>query len=230
MRKTTFAVVAAPLIACSGKGSGTSPTLPKDPNARATFGTFGFDEAGMDRKVSPGEDFYAFANGAWAKKTEIPADRANYGMFAVLDDLSQQRTREIVEAAAKLPGNKVGDLYTSFLDEKTVEAKGIAPLTPWLEKIRAIKTAKEFTTLMVELNRAGLANIPIAGYIGQDDKQPDQYIAQMAQSGLGLPDRDYYLKDDENLKAARTAYVAYLEQLLGPATRWQNPGCSGGGV
>ena len=214
MRKTTFAVVAASLIACSGKGSGTSPTPPKDPNARATFGTFGFDEAGMDRTVAPGDDFYAFANGAWAKKTKIPADRANYGMFAVLDDLSQQRTREIVEAAAVLPGNKVGDLYTSFLDEKTVAAKGLAPLTPWLEKIRAIKTAKEFTTLMVELNRAGLANIPIASYIGQDDKQPDQYIAQMAQSGLGLPDRDYYLKDDENLKAARTAYEAYLAQLF----------------
>jgi putative endopeptidase len=213
VRKTTFAVVAASLIACSGKGSGSS-TTPKDPNARAAYGTFGFDEVGMNRSVAAGDDFYEFANGAWAKKTEIPADRSNFGMFAVLDDLSQQRTREIVEAAAQIAGNKVGDLYTSFLDEKTVEAKGMTPLVPWLDKIKAIKTPQDLARVMVELNRAGLANVPFAGYIGQDDKQPDQYIAQLAQSGLGLPDRDYYLGDDEQLKGVRAAYVAYLEQLF----------------
>jgi putative endopeptidase len=215
VRNITFALVTASLISCSGKSGTTTPsTTPKDPQAKPAFGTFGFDATGMNRDIAAGDDFYAFANGTWASKTAIPSDRSNYGMFSLLDDLSQQRTREIVEAAAKTANNKVGDLYTSFLDEKTVEAKGIAPLSPWLDKIKNIKTKQDFATVMVQLNRAGLASSLFAGYIGQDDKLPDHYIAQVAQSGLGLPDRDYYLKDDANLKAARTAYAAFLEQLL----------------
>jgi putative endopeptidase len=211
MRQFSFALATASVLSCSGSANNSTTTPPAN-GAKPTFGAFGFDETGMDKAISPGDDFYGFANGVWAKNTAIPADRSNYGMFTLLDDLSNQRTREIVEAAAKTPGDKVGDLYSSFLDEKVVEAKGIAPLQPWLDKISGIKTPKDLAVVMAELR--SITGGTFGMYVGQDDKAPDTYITSLGQSGLGMPDRDYYLKDDDNLKAARTAYAVYLEQLL----------------
>ena len=188
------------------------PVKPANPNA-PQIGAFGFDMAGRDAAVAPGDDFYDFANGTWEKTTEIPADRASYGMFHVLRDLSQSRTREILEEAKATPGNKSGDLYASFMDEAAANAKGATPVKPWLA---AIAGAKDKTALAVEaakLQRIGVGGLFRVG-VGQDDKAPDQYIASFSQGGLGLPDRDYYLKDDAKLAAARTAYQAYLAQLL----------------
>src|SRR3546814_2858486 len=94
----------------------------------------------MDRTVLPGNDFYAYANGAWAKATAIPADKSNYGMFTELADLSQQRTRDILEAAKSDPNSKIGRAYTAYLDDGTVEAQGLAPIAPWLTKVRSVAT------------------------------------------------------------------------------------------
>src|ERR671913_527425 len=113
--------------------------LPPAPAPKPELGTFGFDTAGMDRSVQPGDNFYMFANGTWAENTPIPADKSNYGMFTKLDDLSKERTKLIIEDAAKDPNSKIGNAYSSYLDEAAIEAKGLAPLEPWLSEVRALK-------------------------------------------------------------------------------------------
>src|SRR3546814_1841341 len=96
--------------------------------AKPEIGTFGFDLTGMDKSVQPGDDFYAYANGTWAKNTEIPADKSNYGMFTALADLSQTRTREILDVAKGDPNSMIGRAYASYLDAAAIEAKGLAPI------------------------------------------------------------------------------------------------------
>src|SRR3546814_2585956 len=110
----------------------------------------------MDRTVLPGNDFYAYANGAGAKATAIPADKSNYGMFTELADLSQQRTRDILEAAKSDPNSKIGRAYTAYLDAGAVEAKGLAPIEPWLTKVRSVRS-EEHTSELQSLMRISYA-------------------------------------------------------------------------
>ena len=177
------------------------------------LGSYGFDTAGMDPAARPGNDFYDYANGNWDKTTVIPEDRASYGMFHRLQDLSREQTRAILTEAAAKPGSRIGDFYASYMDEAGIEAKGIAPVKPWLT---AIAGARDKTALVAEagkLQAMGSGGLFGMG-VGQDSKAPDTYIVIAGQSGLGLPDRDYYLKDDAKLATIRTAYQAYLAQLL----------------
>ena len=181
--------------------------------AKPTYGSYGFDEKGMDPSVKPGDDFYLHANGAWAEATPIPADKSNYGAFNVLDDLSRERTKGILEEARKDPASRIGIAYASYLDAPTVEAKRLTPIKPWLAKIAAVKDKAGYARLAAEAARAGIAG-PFTFYVGQDDKAPDTYILNLRQSGLGLPERDFYLQPDEKMAAIRTAYAAHLEQML----------------
>ena len=180
---------------------------------RPQLGSFGFDLAGMDRAVDPGDNFYQFANGAWDRATEIPADRSNYGMFTLLDDLSKTRTRAIVEEAAQQPGSRIGDFYASFMDEARIEQAGIAPIQPLLQRVQAIRTRADWASELGRLMRQGTTG-PFAGYVATDDRVPTEMIVRLTQSGLGLPDRDYYLRDDAALTSKRDSYKAYLTQLL----------------
>jgi putative endopeptidase len=189
------------------------PAPPAPPAAKPTFGTFGFDEAGMDRNVRPGDNFFNFANGTWTKNTPIPADRSNYGMFTLLDDLSRQRTQEILEEARKDPNSKIGNAFASFLDEAAVEAKGLEPLRPWLNQIKGLSSKTGYAALAAEAERNGIQG-PVGGFIGQDDKEPDEYAATLIQAGLGMPDRDYYLLTDAKLVETRKAYLAHLTKML----------------
>jgi len=107
---------------------------------RAQIGSFGFDSAGMDRSVNAGDNFYQFANGAWAKNTPIPADKSNYGSFNTLDDLSKTRTHEILDEAAKDNSSKIGSAYAAFLDTSAIETKGLTPINPWLGEISALRS------------------------------------------------------------------------------------------
>ncbi len=179
----------------------------------AQYGTFGFDEKGMDKTVQPGDDFYTFANGNWSKTTPIPADKSNYGSFNLLSDLSETRTRGILDTAAKDPNSKIGRAYATFLDTGTIEGKGLAPIKPWLSKIAALKDRAGYPALLAETDRAGIGG-PFGGGVGQDDKQPEQYALSLGQSGLGLPDRDYYLSTDAKLVEARNAYRAHIVKML----------------
>ncbi|WP_176596835.1 MULTISPECIES: M13 family metallopeptidase [Sphingobium] len=184
-----------------------------DPAAKPTYGSYGFDSAGMDKSVKPGDDFYDYANGTWAKNTPIPADKSNYGAFNTLDDLSRERTKAILDAAQVDPNSKIGNAYASYLDAATVEKKGLAPAKPWLAKIKAVKDKASYAKLTAEAARAGIDG-PFGFYVNQDDKDPETYILVLHQSGLGLPDRDFYLEPDAKMTAIRTAYVAHLEKML----------------
>jgi putative endopeptidase len=198
----------AAVHASGATGSVASPAVGKP-----TYGTFGFDVAGMDRTVKPGDNFYDYANGGWQNSTTIPADRASYSMFVKLQDLSLERTRGILEEAAAKPGSKIGDFYESFMDEQAADAKGAAPIDPWLASITATTSKEALATEMAALERQGVRSL-FRSHIGQDDKSPDVYIADFSQGGLGLPDRDYYLKADAKLAQVRAAYVPYLARLL----------------
>ena len=177
------------------------------------YGTFGFDLAGMDRNVAPGDSFYRYANGNWDRTTEIPADRSNYGMFTVLDDLSRSRTRTILDQAARRPGSRIGDFYASFMNEAAADRAGITPLRPLLAEIHGIRDRSQWAA---ELGRNLRRNIrgPFGGGVDSDERIPTEMIMHLRQSGLGLPDRDYYLSDDAQLAQKRAAYQAYLAQLL----------------
>jgi putative endopeptidase len=178
-----------------------------------TYGTFGFDEAGMDRSVAPGDDFYQYADGTWAKNTPIPPDKATYGIASVLDDLSRSRTREILEQAKNDPRSKIGNAYASFLDTAAIESKGLAPIAPWLNRIRGLQSKAGYAALVAEAVRDGIGG-PVAAFVNQDAREPNQYALNVVQSGLGLPDRDYYLRDDPKLAQTRIDYQRHLERML----------------
>ncbi len=190
--------------------------------AKPEIGTFGYDTKGMNTKVTPGNDWIGYTNGTYDAALEIPADKSNYGMFTKLRDLSQERTRSIIEGAATAAmtapkgseAQKVGDYYASFMDEAGIEAKGIAPIKPRLDAIAAIKDANGLATAMGEANREGM-DIPIGAGVQSDLKNPDVMAVYVGQGGLGLPDRDYYL-DVKNPKFAdvRAKYVPYIAQML----------------
>ncbi len=189
--------------------------------AKPQYGSFGFDTAGMDRSVTPGNDWGRYANGTYLKTLVIPADRSNFGMFTKLRDLSQVRTRTIVEAAAAqtkaTPGSeaqKVGDFYASFIDEAAIEAKGLTPLAPQLAAIAAISDRAGLAKAIGDASRDGV-DVPIGVGPQQDLKNPDIYSVYVGQGGLGMPDRDYYL-DDKNPKfgEVRTKYQKYIVDML----------------
>ena len=205
------ALLPAALIAQSPASSPPAPSTPPAADA-PRYGSFGFDAAGMDRGVKPGDDFYAYANGTWAKTTPIPADEANYGAFNVLQDLSRERTRGILEAAKADPNSKIGRAYAAFLDTAAIEQAGLAPIQPWLARIKAVDKAG-YPALLAEADRSGV-DIPFGVYVGQDDKQPDVYAVNLGQGGLGMPDRDYYLSSDARLVQTKAAYQAHLARLL----------------
>lgn len=184
------------------------------------LGSFGFDTAGMDRSVAPGDDFNKFANGKWEKATPIPADRSSWGGFGVLRDLSDQRTRDVLQAAAQSKAGagsstqKVGDYYASFMDEAAIEAKGIAPVKPQLDQIAALTSPADLARWMGDANRNGI-NVPIGVQVEQDLKNNTIYSVYVGQSGLGLPDRDYYLVDtNPKFVEARTKYKAHIANML----------------
>jgi len=220
MRKLLILLTLSTAIAgCATGAEDAAPAAEASAPAQAParpspqIGAFGFDLAGMDRSVSPGDNFYQYANGNWDRLTEIPADRSNYGMFTVLDDLSKNRTRAIIEEAAQRPGSRIGDFYASFMDEARIEASGIAPVRPLLAEVEAIRTRADFAAAMGRFLRRGVTG-PFAGFVTTDDRIPTEMTVRLTQSGLGLPDRDYYIRDEAAIVSQRDAYRNYLAQLL----------------
>jgi predicted metalloendopeptidase len=186
----------------------------------ASAQTLGVDTTNFDRSVRPQDDFFRYVNGGWLKRTQIPSDRSSYGSFVQLRDRSEESVRAIVEEAAATrdaqPGSetqKVGDLYASYMDSARIEAIGIAPLRPELARIAAVRDRAALPELYARLMRLGVQT-PMSFGVGQDARRATRYIASVGQSGLGLPDRDYYLKQDAKLAAARAAYQTYLETVL----------------
>jgi len=206
--------------AAAAQTARAAASVPARPPGKPMFGAWGFDTAGMDRAQKPGDSFFGYANGNWERNTPIPADKSNWGGFGVLRDLSDQRTRAIIEEAARqraangTTAQKVGDFYAGFMDEAAIERAGIAPLKPYFAKIDAIRTLSDLSRAFGEANRMGIST-PIGAGVLQDLKDNTQYGVYVGQGGLGLPDRDYYL-DDKNPKfvEARTKYQAHIANML----------------
>jgi putative endopeptidase len=221
VRTLAFLLAAGAPLALAPAVAGGTASAAKPANGPA-LGTFGVDTAGMDPSVKPGDDFFAHVNGNWVKTTEIPADRARWGMFDELNELSQKRTRAIVEQVAADPsasGNlkKVGDFYASLIDEAAIEAAGLAPIKPELDKIAALGSSADVSRMFARANREGGPS-PIRVGIGQDLKDPSKMTASLFQSGLGMPNRDYYLEARfAPQKAEYEAHVARLLKLSGVA-------------
>ena len=225
-RLLTVLVTTTALAGCAATGAPpvpvAGPAVMEAPAAVAIapkpeIGTFGFDTAGMDPTVRPGDNFYQYANGTWAKTTPIPPDKSNYGMFTKLDDLSKERTRLIIEEAAKDPNSKIGAAYASFLDEAAVEAKGLSPFQPWLARINGVDSKADLPGLYAAADRMGISH-PFPAYVGLDDKVNTQYAYTFVQGGIGMPDRDYYLATDARMAGIRAKYLEHLTNVLNLAS------------
>lgn len=210
MKPFSFALLAATALGSVAMLQSAAPAAVA--KAKPAFGAFGFDETGMDKSVAPGDDFYQFANGEWTKRTTIPLDKSNFGEFEKLQDLSDQRTHGLLDAAAGDPNSKIGRAYATYLDTAAIEAKGLTPIKPWLTRIEGSSKA-DYPALVAEAARNGVG-IPFAAFVGQDAKDPNTYVLNLFQSGLSLPDRDYYLSDDAKLAAAKAAYRGHIAKML----------------
>ena len=201
----------------------TNAAVPADrtvvTTARDYWGDFGINLTAMDQNVKPGDDFYKYVNGTWLANFEIPADRARYGSFTLLAEKSEQRVRYIIEDLAAEGGDpsslegKVAGYFNAFMDVDAINAAGLAPAQPYLDQIAAISNRLE----LAEVFAATGFSSPINGFVNIDSKQPDRYIFYVNTGGLGLPDRDYYTKDDDKSVETRAKYVEYLTFLLGEA-------------
>jgi predicted metalloendopeptidase len=201
-------------------------------NKSPELGAWGVDLTARNTDVKPGDDFYRYAGGHWLNTFEIPSDLPSYGSFTVLTLRGEDQIKSIIEeqpkakGAIETTGEKIAELYSGFMDQESLNVKGLAPLDPYFKKITAAKSYEDIASLMGELARVngGGGNSPFNFFIDQDEKVPSQYLPHFIQSGLGLPNRDYYLKDDNpRFVAARQAYRDYLEKVFTMAGK-SNPG------
>jgi putative endopeptidase len=192
--------------------------------ASPTYGSWGFDTTGMDLSVKPGDDFFRYANGKWADRTEVPSDRTRYGNFDKLAELSENRLHAILSEAVSGKINdpdasKVAAAYASFMDETLAEQLDATPIERELTEIRGVTTKDQMTALMGKSNTTGFVSIlPI--FITADAKAPTRYTVMAVTGGLGLPDRDYYLQPAFGTQKAK--YQEYVTRLLG-MIGWEKP-------
>ena len=176
----------------------------------------GIDKSGFDESVRPQDDFFGYVNGAWVKSTEIPADKARWGTFDALSEQSQRDVRTLVEEVSAAenvepgtPKQKIRDFYNSYMDAETATTLGIEAIREDLDTITAIKSMDDVYRTFSELGVYGI-NAPVGFSIFSDMKDPDVNAIYMVQSGLTLPDRDYYLVDDEQFVKGRQLYLDYV--------------------
>jgi len=203
----SFAVIALTLAACDNAAE-------KQP---AVLGTFGIAIDNMDMAVQPGENFYEYVNGGWLAKTEIPSDRARYGAFSVLSDRAEKRVREIIETAANSENpsadeKRIGDFYNAYLNTDRIEELGLTPIQGDIDRIRAAETKDDILKLMADTS-LGL-DAPVSPYVYIDAKDNDQYIVYLTQSGLSLPNRDYYFDDSVRGLSILAGYEKLAEAML----------------
>ena len=226
-------LIAAGTLLLSGcDRQSAAPTTVSPPPAHAgnvgtkpVLGSFGFDIAGMDPTVAPGDDFFQYANGNWVKNTQIPPDRASYNSFTLLTEKALARTRAIIEEAAANTGStgetrQIGDSYHAFMDEAGIESKGLAPLKAELDEIAALDDVPRLSgyigrTLRADvdlLNSTNFYTDRLFGlWVSQNLDKPAENAAYLLQGGLGMPDRDFYLEGGR-YALLRTQYQAHVEK------------------
>ncbi len=203
--------LAAAVVACGLAACADGPPQAATP-APAT--------ASAPSAVKPQDDLYRSVNGAWLATNEIPEDRSSWGAFVQLRDAAVSESRNVIdEAIAAGPKGapdqrKIAALYQSFMDQPRLEALGAKPIAPQMRAIGAIRSKRELPAVIAQFNEVGIT-MPYVVSINQDAKEPTRYIPTLYQAGLGLPDRDYYLKDDDaKLKDTRDKYVAHVAKML----------------
>jgi len=211
MRIATFVRLTAGVAALAVAGVAASQTAPA---GHARYGAFGIDLSSQQSSVKPGDDFWTYANGTWAAKTEIPADKGSVGYGNILSDEAEANVRKILDDMAANPaqygatGKQVGDFYASWMDSAAIEKKGAAPLKPYLAKIDGVKTLDDLQVLFATTGYASPVDVGIIPSLSD----PTHYTAIAGQSGLGMP-RDYYLLEGEKYDGYRKAYRAYIQQM-----------------
>jgi predicted metalloendopeptidase len=180
----------------------------------------GVDVKSFDPAVRPQDDFYAHINGPWARSIQIPASKSRWGTYDELREVAAGQVRAILDDVLKNPGapgsdtHKIADLYTTFIDQAARNERGFTPLAAELDRIARTTRMQDLPALMADLERQGVAT-PIGLFVSQDARDATRYAVYMTQSGLGLPDRSYYLDDaDSRLLAARQAYARHITQLF----------------
>ena len=214
-----FRLIAAPLVL--SLAALAMPISAKTPAARPAgeWGGFGVQTQYMDPAAKPGDDFDRFVNGKWNDTFELPADKSRVGSFTVLQDLSEARLRGILDELtrrkwpAASPQARIAAVYSAFMDTDAIEARGLAPAKPFLDRIAAAKTRED----LVALFAAPGISAPLGFGVSADDKNSDYYALTLAQGGLGLPDRDYYLVDNPRNLEIRGKYLDLLTFMLGKA-------------
>jgi putative endopeptidase len=185
---------------------------------KPAIGGWGVDLAAMDKSVKPGDDFFRHTGGTWMKTTQIPPDRSRWGSFNILAAKSEDDVRATLEAAARVSPRtgsverKAVDYYMSYIDTAAIEAKGLDPAREDLARIAAAATHEELIRIVAAPDFR--ANLPVGIGVTLDQKRPNVYIVAVAQAGLGMPDRDYYLKEDAKFAGVRAKYRAYVETML----------------
>jgi putative endopeptidase len=210
MRRTAFLVA---ILLCAVAASATADT------GKPVIGPWGVDLSGIDKGVRPGDNFYLYVNGTWQKNAVIPADRPSIGSFQMLRVRSEDRMKEIAAGLEAKPYDqlsteekKLRDLYDAFIDTDQIEARGLDPVKKDLAYLASLRTYDDVARAMasVPLATSSVFNVNIT----YDPKNPDAYVLIFHQSGLGMPDRDYYLRDDKDIAATREAYKKYLADML----------------
>jgi putative endopeptidase len=227
MQAMRWMVAAAVLCGSAVSASAFAATANMD---KAPAGTpLGVDLAGMDRSVQPGDDFDSYANGTWRKNAVIPADRASTGIFLQVFQKAEKRNAQIIrEAGASHPAagsnqRKIADYYAAYMNQAAIEKAGLAPLKPELARIDAIKTRSDLSRVLGGQLRADVDPINATNYhtehlfglfVAQGLEDPSHNIAYLLQGGLGMPNRDYYLKSDAEMEGFRAKYKAYVAATL----------------
>jgi len=182
--------------------------------------TSGIDKAGFDTAVRPQDNFFLYVNGGWIAKTEIPADKASWGSFNILREESNKHQREIIEQLAaekNLPAGsekqKISDLYASLMDEALANKLGATPVKPELEKVDGINSVADLIKVLAEFQESGIVG-PFATGVGVDSHNSLEYAVFIHQSGLGLPNRNYYLQEGEQFDEIRQRYPQYIAKLF----------------
>lgn len=179
----------------------------------------GIDSSGVDASVRIQDNLFMHVNGNWLKNTEIPADKPMWGSFIELDDQVKPQLKGIIEginadAPAGTDEQRIRDMYQSYMDTAAIDAMGAKPLVPLFAEVDALTDKAQIPALIAHYNLVGIG-APFDFGVSPDDKDSTQYAVHLSQSGLGLPDREYYLsQDDAKLKSARDAYVKHMEKML----------------